>query len=181
MMHLMADLETLGTSPQAVVLSVGVVAFDSTGIKADKEWHLDVDAQISQGRRIDWDTLKFWFKQNEKAKEIFNVNHRTSLTFFAGEFNQFCRMHGGPSPKPWGNGASFDIPIIESLLRKNQPADVKLPWKFWEHRCFRTIKAITNCDKLIPFEGERHGALVDARHQAKCLIELWKVKPELEA
>lgn len=176
----MLDLETLDNGSNAVVLSVGATVFTRDEMIAEKEWHLDVDAQVSQGRRVSFETVRWWLKQTEKAKELFSISHRTSLGFFTGEFCQFVRLHGGPDVIVWGNGAGFDVPIIESLLKKNLGHGNELPWKFWNARCFRTVKSITNCDKLIPFEGEKHGALNDARHQAKCLMELWKLQPEME-
>lgn len=180
MNHLMIDLESLGQTPLAPILSVGAVFFDNKEIKLEREWHLEIEEQLRQGRKPDFSTICWWMTQSDKAREIFNKEFRHTPVYFTGEFNQFCRSSNMHNPKLWGNGASFDIPILESLLKKNMAIDAKLPWQFWDHRCFRTIKAITNCDKKIPFEGEKHSALTDARHQAKCLIELWKERPELE-
>jgi hypothetical protein len=173
----MLDLETIGSNPNSVVLSVGAVSFNSEIITDQKEWFLDVDSQITQGRRVDFDTLKWWIHQSDEAQDIFNDRFLTSLSFFAGEFQNFWTRTCGDGAKIWGNGADFDIPILTTLLVKN---GVKAPWKFWNSRCFRTVKAMYGIDKLIEFEGVRHGALTDALHQAKCLQLFFKNHPELE-
>lgn len=178
----MLDIETLGTSSQAVVLSAGLVAFNKDAILAQREWHLDVDQQVNQGRRMDFATLKWWMTQSPTAKEIFNVNHRSPLIAFSGEFNQMCEEH--KDAMIWGNGASFDVPIIETLLKKNLSngfnGHASLPWKHWSIRCYRTVNKMFDIQKGIPFEGIKHGALPDAVYQAKCLQKFFIEHPELE-
>ena len=54
--HAMIDIETLGTMPNSVILSVGAVKFDP--FKSDepfdgRHWKIDVDAQTSKGRFVD--------------------------------------------------------------------------------------------------------------------------------
>lgn len=178
MNHLMIDIETLGQSPHAVVLSCALVAFNKDTIINQKEWILNVEQQIQQGRKIDYDTVSWWMKQSDDARKLFHNKFQTSLTYFANEAVNFFTKECGPQGRLWGNGASFDIPIIETLIKKNgqQP-----PWKYFHHRCYRTMKAIYKMDEGVPFEGTKHGALPDALHQAKCLQILWAKQPELEA
>jgi exodeoxyribonuclease VIII len=174
---LMLDIETIGKSPYAPILSVGAVAFTKSVIIDQKEWYLDVDQQIAQGRKVDFSTLSWWMlKTDEKAKNIFKEKFRTSIGFFCGEFNQFVRAKCGDDFTVWGNGASFDIPIIETLLGKNTGQEP--PWKFWKIRCYRTLK---NMHKLEEFsEGTKHSALDDALNQAKALQAFFTKHPELE-
>ncbi len=65
--HAMIDIETLGTEPGSVVLSVGAVKFDPfNNIEPNngKHWMLDVDAQTNVGRLVDESTLAWWGKQD---------------------------------------------------------------------------------------------------------------------
>ena len=58
--HAMIDIETLGTMPNSVVLTVGAVKFDpftQTTPHAPKLWKLDVDEQSDKGRFIDDKTI----------------------------------------------------------------------------------------------------------------------------
>lgn len=177
MNHCMLDLETLGQGPYAVILSCGVVAFSKQEIMSSKEWFLNVEQQTQQGRKIDWSTLQWWGKQSEDARQIFQNSSQTNLIYFCNELFQFFNMYC-KAGKVWGNGASFDIPILETLIKKNMNVDP--PWKFWDHRCYRTVKALFSIEKDVAFEGVRHGALPDALHQAKCLQKLFQERPELE-
>jgi exodeoxyribonuclease VIII len=62
----------------------------------------------------------------------------------------------------WGNGASFDNAILAQCYRA---VGMDFPWKFWNDRCYRTLK---NLVLDVPFErtGTHHNALDDARSQA---------------
>lgn len=62
-MHIMIDVETLGTRPGSVVTNIGVCAFD---IEADGwadpglEIGLNPQEQIDLGFKVDWDTIRWW-------------------------------------------------------------------------------------------------------------------------
>ncbi len=67
----------------------------------------------------------------------------------------------------WGNGANFDNTILRRSYERQGDRDV------------RTIvelgKAIDfDARTAIPFEGERHNALDDARYQAKYVSAIWQ-------
>lgn len=179
-LHCCIDLETLDTSSHAVILSVGAVAFSTDKILDRKEWFLDPEQQIGQGRKIGYDTVKWWASQSDIAKStVFNPAFKHSLTNFSAEFYSFFSRSCGENGLIWSNGADFDIPILTTLLKRNITTK-DLPWKFWSSRCYRTVNAIYNCSKLVPFEGEKHGALNDSLHQARCLQALFKLRPEVE-
>lgn len=65
----------------------------------------------------------------------------------------------------WSNGASFDIPILANAFRK---AGMNVPWKFWNERCFRTVKSIYS-DIKSPVTETAHNALDDAMNQLQHL------------
>jgi len=160
-MNLMIDLETLGTSTNCPVISIGAVFFDKKELKEEFYKVLDFGKQITEGRVVDWGTMKWWMFQDNKAKKVFkdiNADTKTAL----GEFALFCKMY---KPKPWGNGATFDITIIESLLKFY---GVKVPWKFKNVRDYRTFCQLFS--KEIEREGTYHNALDDAKHQARNVI-----------
>ena len=54
--HAMIDIETLGTLPESVILSVGGVKFDPFTPNEPhdgKHWKLDADEQTNNGRFVD--------------------------------------------------------------------------------------------------------------------------------
>ncbi|EJE5400891.1 3'-5' exoribonuclease, partial [Shigella flexneri] len=86
----------------------------------------------------------------------------------------------------WGNGANFDNTILRrSYERQGIPCrsyerqGIPCPWRYYNDRDVRTIvelgKAIDfDARTAIPFEGERHNALDDARYQAKYVSAIWQ-------
>ncbi|CAM8176549.1 3'-5' exonuclease [Escherichia coli] len=76
----------------------------------------------------------------------------------------------------WGNGANFDNTI---LRRSYERQGIPCPWRYYNDRDVRIIvelgKAIDfDARTAIPFEGERHNALDDARYQAKYVSVIWQ-------
>lgn len=65
MNHLMLDIETLGTSADAIFLSVAGVQFDPmTGALGEKFYkNVTLSSAIEAGRTINADTLKWWLEQ----------------------------------------------------------------------------------------------------------------------
>lgn len=174
--HLMIDFETLGTTHDTAVVSLGAVIFDREAIKKEKLWLFNLTGQLDGRRRFTTaDTITWWLSQGEKARAVFEKAQLEGVLLkdFVLQFLEF--VPPSLDARIWGNGATFDIPIIEHILYQ---FGAKAPWKFWNHRCYRTMKACFGVDKK--FEGTKHDALDEAKHQAKCLIEYWKTNPGAE-
>lgn len=176
--HMMKDYETLDTAPSAVAVSLGAVIFDINGIIREHEWIFDIQEQIEKGRTISGDTLAWWMNQTKEARDVFSAPAiiKTKLKDFHTQMRDFV---GLDKLHVWGNGSEFDTSITLDLYR-NHKEDFPYPppWKFYNHRCYRTFAAMTGCKEFVPFEGVRHNALADARHQAKCVIEAFKREVE---
>lgn len=162
-MNIMVDLETLDTAPTALVLSVGLVAFDDKAVLDKLYLTIDIQDQINLGRTISADTLKWWMKQSPEARRVFSEsgsNLMDSVDFIARFFENY------PKSLLWSNGANFDAVILDDMFRM---VGVPVPWKYWDVRCFRTF-----CDgigrKLSVRRGTHHNALDDAESQALHMI-----------
>jgi hypothetical protein len=156
--HLMVDMETLATTPNSVVLSLGAVHFDpySNHIGDTLYFRINIDDQDS--RHIDPDTIDWWSKQDPKImEEAFSANDRIG---FNDAINLFHKFAWGCDAF-WSNGASFDLVIIEDMYRQIGKA---YPWNFWQLRCTRTIFNL-GVDPNMPVAG-KHDALQDAIRQA---------------
>jgi hypothetical protein len=74
----------------------------------------------------------------------------------------------------WGNGATFDISILEDAYRQ---LDLEIPWKFWNVRDCRTVKDMYESARG-GYEkksgGTLHHALDDAKFQAQYICDMWK-------
>ena len=89
--HAMIDIETLATSPEAVILSVGGVKFDPY---TNEEPHsfidmkLDIDEQTALSRDIDNGTMEWWAKQPKNIQDIaFAEEGRVKLNEFTKSLN----------------------------------------------------------------------------------------------
>mgnify|MGYP002351095440 FL=1 len=172
--HLMLDFETLGQRPTSAVLSLGAVIFTQKELLKTAEWFFNPDEQLKRGRTIDYSTIQWWMTQKDEARAIFKSEARaiTTLDAFGVEFVKFLESR---KVNPWGCGADFDLPIFDDIWRRSiRHASATPPevWKFWDVRCYRTLKALTGCDKLAVRKGVHHSALDDAIHQAECVIAL---------
>ena len=70
----------------------------------------------------------------------------------------------------WGNGATFDNVILSNAYKA---AGMEQPWKFWDDRCYRTVKGLLP-DIKIERLGTHHNAVYDAMSQARHLQFLFK-------
>ena len=156
----MIDMETMATSPSAVVLSLGAVHFDprGNGVTDSIYFKINLDDQDTLGREIDQGTLDWWAKQDpEIMEEAFSPNDRIPLVEAMDRFHKFawgCDAF-------WSHGATFDLVILENIYRQlNKP----LPWNFWQLRDTRTLFDL-GVDPDMP-QGSKHDALQDAIRQA---------------
>jgi len=174
----MLDLETLGTRPGDAVISIGAVFFDretkSTGIGFHAK--LDIEQLLSAGAGVTAGTLGFWFGQEDAARKEFfgedQINVATVLMAFA-EFLTAGEGGVNKGVKVWGNGASFDCVLLRETYAR---FGMEPPWAWWNDRCFRTLKneEVDKGKGMEPeFDGVKHDAFADARHQAKWLINMY--------
>lgn len=159
------DLETLGVKASSVILSIGAVAFDETTLYQEMKVNLSIEDQLRWGRTIDGPSLLYWFQATEKARiEATKGPVRTTEAL-----DKFAGFIKGVSPKApvWANGQDFDLGILGNLF---DTLGVDRPWAYNAGRDMRTLVAIAGGTKPdIPFEGEKHDALSDAKHQARII------------
>ncbi len=158
--HTMVDLETLGVDPDSVVLTLGAVIFDpfSDVIFDQLYLRIDIDEQTTRGRKIDNNTVEWWAKQDVSVMEdTFSENDRISMN---DAMDKFCKFFWG-SDKIWSHGSSFDIIIIENLLKQLGKSK---PWDYWQIRDTRTLFDL-GVNPNMP-TSNKHNALADAVRQA---------------
>lgn len=161
----MIDFETLGTSPSSAIISMGAVRFnldsneiDDCGFYAS----ISIDSNLEAGRTIDESTLIWWMRQGKEAQRVFTEPKMTLEVALSEFYDWFGNMDN--NIRVWSNGADFDIPMLAHAVRQ---FGRELPWKFWNHRCFRTFKSLPAAkyaEKSLP--KVEHNALHDAIAQA---------------
>lgn len=164
-MHIMIDLETMGTRPDAPIVSIGAVAFDAAGITSEFYRNVDLKTAVAGGGVIDPDTLMWWLRQDNPAREALSDETGIAITYV---LDDLAKWFPATVSGVWGNGASFDnVLLSESYIR----AGMQRPWPFWKDKCYRTVKGMY-LDVAYERSGTHHNALDDARTQAEHLIAI---------
>ena len=167
-MHLMIDLETLATTPNAAILTIGACKFDPTATDVHSTYYerIVLETQEDYGRVINEDTLAWWSQQDKQIQEdAFGEGaDRIDLKDAMKKLYTF----GLGTTNVWSHGAIFDVVIIEDICRSFQQA---VTWKFWEVRDTRTLFDLA--DVSVRIEG-KHNALTDAVAQAKAVQQSYQ-------
>lgn len=168
MMNFMIDIETIGTKPGCAILSIAAVPFGSESEFAEELYiKIAKESNAEVGLIADPVTLSWWAKQKPEAyAEAFGG------TTHIREAMQSLHQHLKPYDKirVWGNGASFDAPILEAAFAA---CGMREPWKYYDSMCYRTMK---NLFPQVPIlrNGLHHNALDDARSQADHLRRIFQ-------
>jgi exodeoxyribonuclease VIII len=158
--HLMVDLETLATTPDAAILTLGAVLFDpySTRVYDKMYMRVDLDSTTALGMKIDDNTIEWWSKQSASAQEeAFSEDNRVPIQEVIEKFHKFAWN----SEAFWSHGSIFDINILDTYYRALNKAP---PWNFWQIRDTRTVFDL-GFDPELP-KVTAHNALEDANAQA---------------
>lgn len=175
------DLETLSTSPAAVLLSIGAVAVCAATGQTIK-FYAATSVASQPDRKTDASTLDWWSKQSAEARVAFDYAHSddcppltnalTQLTNWLGKLGETHDVY------VYGNGADFDIGILNHAYKEISNF---VPWDFRKVRDMRTLRDI--CLRLgledqikasVPRVGVHHNALDDAQFQADVIMESLK-------
>jgi DNA polymerase III epsilon subunit-like protein len=168
----MIDLETLATSPDASILTIGAVKFDPFGDElSDRAMdsfyvRVDLDSCDRIGLVTNDDTIAWWGQQSKEAQEeAFNEDGRIDIVDAMNQLYKFC----WGAKRVWSHGASFDVVICEHIFKKIGKA---VPWNFWQVRCTRTLFDIGINPQRPPVL--KHHALEDAWNQAVGVQNVYK-------
>lgn len=168
---LMIDLETLGKTPGSVITQIGLVSFNTEGDLTDmaaNQIQVDVQSSLDAGLTMDWDTIRWWMQQEDKAREqmvlggmplgeaISLVNNYIRENHdFVGDTRSLKRV--------WGYASTFDIVLLQSAARA---VGEDLLWTYQEETCLRTLaKRFPKVER--PEPEVKHIASFDAIAQAR--------------
>ncbi|HHG0453650.1 TPA: 3'-5' exoribonuclease [Citrobacter freundii] len=179
--HLMVDMETMGNSPDAPIVSIGAVFFDPSTGNTGAEFYqvVSLESSMSFGMKPDASTIQWWLKQSSEARSAILVDEAMGLLEtleLLADFIAENAANGSHTVQLWGNGCSFDNVI---LRRAYALTDTPFTVPFWNDRDVRTMVELGKSVGInprfdIPFEGEMHNALSDARHQVKYVSAIWQ-------
>lgn len=177
------DIEALGQGVDAVICSIAVVVVDLGSLVVVDEFYCRVDHnQVNRSRSEG--TLAFWEQQRQESPaawdELFNpAGQRLFITTALELLAAFLLKAFGRAEdvQLMGNGSEFDNVILAHAYEQWGMAQ---PWHFRGNQSLRTAvwmgRVLLGIDPKyqLPFEGVRHHALHDARHEAAYLIAILK-------
>jgi len=173
----MLDLETLGTSPGSIVLSIGAASTvrDSLDEQLVFSKKISVISSMRAGLTSDDETLRWWKSQPdnvwaaavEGGEELESV--LASFGTWLVELRSFKteRQAAGNRLRLWGDANSFDIVLLECAYKA---AGVPVPWTYREEFDYRTLRSLFQSEK--PPKKVIHDALSDARAQLEHLQQI---------
>ena len=170
----MLDLETLSTRATAAIISIGACKFDPDTNQITDTFHAVIganryDVLSEYPFHVDMNTIKWWRSQSSEARagSFDAVEGTVTLEEALTQFAIWCG-----DVEVWGNGSDFDNAILSHAYAA---MGLQQPWKFWNNRCYRTMKNQFP-QTTMPRHGTHHNALHDAISQARHLMLILKRK-----
>lgn len=169
----MLDLETMSTAPNAAIISIGAVTFDTNActIGPDK-FYRRIDLRTCKGA-MDPDTILWWMGQEEAARKEFTDNAASQVPEVRALRDFIAWLNCCPLAKNytlWANGANFDPVILRSALKAHHIDSGFVP--YYRDRCYRTaMKLLPEVPEPVMPEFVAHNALHDATYQTMKLVE----------
>lgn len=170
MRNIMLDLETMGTSNDALITTINAVQFDLETGETFKEFEIGIDweEQIRQGAKIDASTVKWWLSQSKEAQNTMMRLDQVSVVNALIAFNNWIDdnfPNNGKKITLWGNGSSFDNVILRNLYARH---NIEFVLPYWCDADVRTLVELKQIDtRNFKFQGIKHRGIDDCKHQIK--------------
>jgi exodeoxyribonuclease VIII len=161
MADLMIDIETVGTGPEACILTIAAQTFDPLGTGYHKQhFYARIDPDSQPDRNIEQATIDWWATQPAEAQEeAFGLDNRISLDTALEELGKLIWK----SKRIWAQGPTFDMNILEHAYKSHGRP---LPWKYYIVRDSRTVFSLW---PNLPKPPTSHHALEDCQRQIELL------------
>ena len=185
-LDIMLDVETLGTSNNALLLQIAAVPFtlESGEVVGSTYFNqfINPSSCLNVGMDIDLGTITWWLKQDKSAIKKVLVEALLSNNNISQVLTNFNSFLAGTacdydSIRLWGNGILSDNLWLTSAYTLS---GVDNPFRHYQHNDVRTIVDLgwRFLDKDIKasevFTGEKHNALDDCKHQIKYVTKIVK-------
>lgn len=175
------DIETLSRRTNAAIGSIGCVVIDLLERKECAEFYTRVDLDKQPKRDFEAGTIKWWHDQQELYMAAYNELYdpkleRLQLSVALQQLGEFLNQQFGDKKiQLFGNGPEFDNVILDNAYEK---AGLKTPWHHGGNQSVRTVvllgRLLLGIDpKYGDFDGIKHHALHDARHEARYVLDIF--------
>jgi hypothetical protein len=167
----MIDLETLGTRPDAAIISIGAATFDRKTGEIFERFHVRVSPDLDK-YSVDLSTIRWWLTQSEEARQSL-AQEVIPLADGLVSLRRWWANAARPEACVWAFPATFDLPILENAMREEFSSHMwsKTMWKYDATRDMRTLcdlASITKEQRVKPKLA--HDALSDCEAQIATLV-----------
>lgn len=168
MNNIMLDIAALGNTPGSVLVSIGAVSFEKSGVRNEFYTNIDLDSCLDAGLTVDKRNLLWWMEESDLSREVLKsegISLDNALTLLKNHFDwRYCRV--------WCNGLDRQLPV---LAHAYSVCDRPVPWAYFNTRDYPTALEMYSQDfrreLTIHTENACH-ALLNARAQALTLVRL---------
>jgi hypothetical protein len=176
----MLDIETLGTQPGAVIISVAAVEFDLETGKTGREffWKIDLVDSMKHGFIIDPNTLLWWMSQDPKVfkQNITPDGNTQPVNLVVNDMINVLKYSLDKNIQIWGNSNRFDLGILLPYIKT---VTVEPVWKYSKERDVRTLAALKpeikgECVAKAKKDGlDLHNPIVDCKLQIEYCSKIY--------
>lgn len=181
--HVMVDIESLGSDPGSVILSIGACRFDPETDHIHEETfytNLRIQPQLEAGLTVNGDTIRWWFSQKPEAIKALLESPVHYPKTALNNFNEWFRKGGTFA---WSHGSDFDLVLMKCLYKA---FDFEKPvWAYRNARDTRTLFSTvpgyydstrSALDQFgMPTTRVAHNALDDAIEQARWVQHAYRL------
>jgi hypothetical protein len=168
----MLDLETMGKKSNSALVSIGAVEFNLETGETGREFYRVIDLQscLDVGLKVNASTIYWWLQQSEAARKRI-CEKGEHIQKVLNDFT-FWMEDCLEKVKIWGNGARFDIGLLEDAY---VACHLENPWYFRSEMDVRTLVAFKpEIKATYPMIGVEHDPIDDCKHQIGYCVETWK-------
>jgi len=168
----MLDLETIDTTSNAAILSIGAVQFDLATGKTGETFYRNVELQscLNAGLTMSVETLYWWLGQSKEAGAALQENRFSLKTVCIQLTDWFEETFENISiTELWANGPDFDCVILTNAFKA---VYMQFPIRHWQYRNLRNEVARAKNFEVLRI-GNHHNALDDCFSQIGTLHNAW--------
>lgn len=171
MTDIMIDLETMGDTSDAAIVSIGAVKFSPYATEQFTEAPfyrvIDLKSSLDAGLKASASTINWWLKQSDAARKAIT---EPSITLFnmLDELSVFVKG----ADYIWSQGSDFDLVILTNAYRLCR---LDLPWKSYQQQDTRTVYRMAGKRSFDFKQADKHNALSDAIAQARNVQQCFNI------
>lgn len=175
----MIDIESFGIGPNAALIAIGAVRFDTRSLLIGSQtknvfsYGVNLQSCLDAGLRVDGSTVEWWLSRpKEQQVDILRSRPGVPLAKAMNALSLWWSQDA-ETKYPWSHGSMFDIVILESAFKA---VGLAPPWFYYNVRDTRTLFDVAGFDfNTFKTKNKKpHDAYNDAVVQAEGVITCLK-------